>query len=271
MRAPALLAVLATLALSHPASAQVREICAIVADGAGRIVHERGDCDTRVTPASTFKVALAVIGYDTRTLIDAGTPVLPFREGYPDWGGEAWRRATGPTAWMHNSVVWYSREIASQIGAETITRYLARMGYGNADFSGDPGKDNALERAWISSSLKISPREQVAFLSRLNLHALPVNDWAQSRAIDLLERHAAADGWRAAGKTGSAYPRRADGSFDRAAAWGWYAGWMERGGETYAFAYLRQDEARATRSSGLRARTAWLDLWLGLADDLAPR
>ncbi len=243
--------------------AQARTICSIVADEAGATVFEEGDCATRVTPASTFKVPLAVIAFDARVLTSPDEPVLPFREGYADWG-DGWREATGPKAWMHRSVLWYSRLIAREIGAETIARYLQRMDYGNADFSGDPGAGNALDRAWISSSLKISPREQVAFMSALSRHALPVTDWAQSLTIHIMERHRSG-GWTATGKTGSAYPRLADGTFDRARGWGWYAGWIERNGRRFAFARLAQDETRHATSGGLRARAAWLEAWPAIA------
>ena len=51
------------LAAGFSAPAEARIICTIVADAASDdIILEKGDCDTRVTPASTFKVPLAVKG-----------------------------------------------------------------------------------------------------------------------------------------------------------------------------------------------------------------
>ena len=54
----------ALLAAGMNVSAQARIICTIVADaGSDEVFLEKGDCASRVTPASTFKVPLAVMGY----------------------------------------------------------------------------------------------------------------------------------------------------------------------------------------------------------------
>ena len=75
-------------------------------------------------------------------------------------------------------------------------------------------------------------------------------------------------GWIIRGKTGSAYPRKADRSFDRARGWGWYVGWARRDGRTLVFARLDQDETRQSVSGGLRARDALLKEWEAIAGDL---
>ncbi|ASX27927.1 hypothetical protein BA173_03570 [Rickettsia sp. MEAM1 (Bemisia tabaci)] len=51
--------------------------------------------------------------------------------------------------------------------------------YGNQDTSGDKGKNNGLTNAWLSSSLEISPEEQIAFLQKLAADQLPVSLKAQ--------------------------------------------------------------------------------------------
>ena len=39
--------------------------CILIADAATkRIVREQGACDTRITPASTFKIAISLMGCD---------------------------------------------------------------------------------------------------------------------------------------------------------------------------------------------------------------
>ena len=79
---------LAFLTTAAPASTQAKTLCTVVSDAVGgKVLLEQGDCRTRVTPASTFKMALAVMGFDAGFLNDAHSPVLPFKEGYPDWGG----------------------------------------------------------------------------------------------------------------------------------------------------------------------------------------
>ena len=253
------LIILVTLG-STPAGA--RTVCTVIADAdGGEVLLEEGDCRSRVTPASTFKVALSLIGYDTGFLTGITTPVLPYRQGYPDWGGKNWTQPTDPERWMKYSVVWYSRQITAALGADRIERYLKAFGYGNADFTGDPGSNNGLERAWISSSLKIAPSEQVAFLRHLVNRSLPGAPGAIDNTMALVETAAVADGWLVSGKTGSAYPRMADGSFDRSRGWGWFVGWANKGGRTVVFARLNQDERREKGSAGIRARTAFLEQW----------
>ena len=185
--------------------AHAKNICIAIADArTGSVLHEEGDCRARVTPASTFKIALSVMGYDSGFLTDAHAPALPFKPGYTDWGGAEWTRTTDPTRWMKYSVVWLSQRITDALGAERIGDYLRAFDYGNADFSGDPGKDNALERAWISSSLKIAPVEQLTFLRNLINRKLPVNDRAVDMTLEIAETQATDGGWRGSGKTGSA-------------------------------------------------------------------
>jgi beta-lactamase class D len=257
---------LVALAATAASSAQAAVVCTVIADARdGQVLLSEGDCETRVTPASTFKIALAAMGYDSGLLADTHSPVLAFRPGYPDWGGEAWRRPTDPTAWMRHSVVWYSQRIAQGLGVERLHDYGRRFAYGNADFSGDPGKNNALERAWISSSLTISPREQTLFLRKLITGRLPISREAAAKTVAIVESGGSSDGWRISGKTGSAYPRKADGSLDRARGWGWYVGWAQKDATTVVFARLARDERREQRSGGLRARDALLAEWGSLA------
>lgn len=254
-----LLIALVTLA-STPAGAKT--ICTIVADAAsGVVLLEEGDCHSRVTPASTFKIPLSLMGFDAGYLRSLDSPVIPFEAGYPDWGGDNWTQATDPQRWMKYSVLWYSHHITAALGIDGLAAYTRRFGYGNADLSGDPGKNNALTRAWISSSLKIAPVEQVGFLRRLLDRTLPVAPFAMEQTLALVETVSAGDGWEISGKTGAAYPRRADGNFDRARGWGWFVGWATRGDRTLVFARLDQDEMRLKGSPGNRNKEAFLEEW----------
>lgn len=255
------------VAFWRPASAGM--ICTAVAELAtGKIVHSEGDCETRVTPASTFKIALAAIGYESGFLEGAHAPVLSIRSGEPDWGGAEWRRPVDPAGWMKHSVVWYSQRITSVLGRERFAAAVHGLDYGNGDVSGDPGKDNGLLRSWIGSSLKISPVEQIGFLGRLLSGRLPVRRDAAENAIAIIESSMLA-GWRVAGKTGSAYPRAASGQLDRSRGWGWFVGWAVKDGRTYVFARLDQDTSRQKEPGGLRARKKFLDAWPALSAGFA--
>ena len=264
---PKILAVAGALMLVLLAAipAQAGVICTLLADPESRVVLlAEGDCETRVTPASTFKLPLAIMAFDAGIVTSAREPKLPFKQGYPDWIA-SWRQDTDPTMWMHNSNVWYSQRLTEQLGADRLAAYARSFNYGNADFSGDPGRDNGLERSWISSSLRISPLEQAGFLAALIQGQLPVSSRAVSGALGLLESPRDADGWQIHGKTGSAYPRNADYSFDYARGWGWYVGWAEKAGQRVVFVRLSQDERRHDISGGLRARDAIIAEWADIA------
>jgi beta-lactamase class D len=256
----AILFTFAASALAVPA-AQARTLCTLLADPVSRtVLLAEGDCETRVTPASTFKLPLAVMAFEAGIIASKTEPKLPFKEGYPDWVS-VWRQDTDPTMWMHHSNVWYSQRLTERLGAERLTAFARGFGYGNADFSGDQGRNNGLERSWISSSLKVSPLEQAGFIAALLQGQLPVSQRAVDGAISLLESPGSADGWQIWGKTGSAYPRRADYSFDYARGWGWYVGWAEKAGKRVVFVRLNQDQQRHEVSGGLRARDELVRQW----------
>ena len=257
--------VLALLGLMSATMARADVVCTLIVEVAtGSVLREDGDCETRVTPASTFKIPLAVMGFAAGVLQDAETPVMHWQPGDPDWGGAAWVQPTGPASWMQHSVVWYSQRITRALGAGALTAYARGFGYGTADFSGDAGFDNGLERAWIASSLLVSPREQAGFLRALLLENLPVAADAMAQARGLVERQDVG-AWEIRGKTGTAYPRRADRSFDRARGWGWYVGWAERDGRVLVFVRLTQGGAPAGLSGGVATRDAFLREWPDLA------
>ncbi|WP_249689955.1 penicillin-binding transpeptidase domain-containing protein [Stappia sp. WLB 29] len=269
----AALAVLVPVMGAAAAPAQAGVLCTMVIESQTRsVLLEEGDCAARVTPASTFKVPLAAIGYEEGVLDGAHSPVWTWARGEVDWGGDAWRGDVDPSHWMEHSVVWYSQRMARQLGRAVLERHTSALGFGNADFSGDPGEDNGLERAWIASSLTVSGREQALFLTKLLNRTLPLSQSAQAQAEALLPAHEAGAGWMLTGKPGGAYPRRADGSFDRSRGYGWFVGWAEAKGEgegrRLVFVRLVQDETRERGSPGRRARAAFLKEWPAIAKRL---
>jgi beta-lactamase class D len=240
-------------------AAQAKTICTVMADArTGATILQEGDCAGRVTPASTFKVALSVIGYDAGFLKDEHNPTLPFRKGYADWGGDNWKQPTDAVRWLKYSIVWFSQQITHALGEKNLRGYATKLGYGNADFSGDTGKNNGLDRAWIASSLKISPLEQVAFLRKLVNRELPVSTRAMEMTMKVVETTELPNGWSVQGKTGMAYPRKPDYTFDEQHPWGWFVGWASKDDRTLVFARLIQDDRKLEGTAGVRARDAFL-------------
>ena len=257
------------LSLMSAAKAHSEVLCTLVSDAkTGAVLMEEGDCRSRVTPSSTFKIPLAIMAYDANILADAHHPVMSFRKGDPDWGIN-WKHDTDPTNWLLYSVLWYSQRITHVMGAQSLTRYAQDFGYGNADFSGDPGFDNGLERAWVASSLKVSPHEQAIFLRALLIGTLPVRSSAMERTREIVESRSLGS-WTLHGKTGGAYPRRADRSFDYARGWGWYVGWAVKGDRTLIFVRLTQARERTSGSPGVLTRDALFQDWPALVQRLDP-
>ena len=119
-RLPAL-CVIAAFCLAEPARAETRTLCLTVLDASsGEALVDIGPaCDERVTPASTFKLAISLMGFDAGVLKSPEEPRLPFEEGYVDWRPE-WRQATTPATWMRDSVVWYSQRVMERLGRERV-------------------------------------------------------------------------------------------------------------------------------------------------------
>src|SRR5437868_12907151 len=110
--------------LLHLSAANAEPVCLALSDAeSGRLLRQEGKCDRRMTPASTFKIALSLMGYDAGFLIDEAKPALPFKPGYPDWIA-SWRQTTAPATWIQNSVVWYSQRITESLGPERFQRYV---------------------------------------------------------------------------------------------------------------------------------------------------
>ncbi|UMR30093.1 class D beta-lactamase [Massilia sp. MB5] len=233
--------------------------CTQLMDAAsGRVLQREGQCEARVTPASTFNIAVSLMGYDSGFLRDEHTPVLPFKEGYPAWIPE-WRQDLDPSGWIKYSSVWYAQQVTRQLGAARFQRYIADFGYGNRDVAGDAGADNGLGYAWINSSLKISGDEQVAFLGRMARRELPLQPQAYEMSARLFKLASFANGWEVYGKTGTGYPVKADGKEDKTRAYGWFVGWAAKGGRTIVFAYLVQDQKEEEGAAGPRLRAAVLN------------
>ncbi|KMY68659.1 hypothetical protein AAU61_03285 [Desulfocarbo indianensis] len=201
----------------------------------------------RYSPCSTFKIPHALIGLDLGILKDGDTSFQwdGSPQAYPHWQKDHTLRSA-----MAGSVVWYFQRLAGKIGPRDMARYLAEFSYGNQDSSG------GLEIFWLSSSLKISPREQIAFLSKLYREELPVSPKAMLAVKDVILLD----------KSGEALLRGKTGSDRIAGKWvlGWFVGWVERPQGVYIFAALLRgaDQAYGPRAKRITLQALReLGLW----------
>jgi len=145
-----------------------------------------------------------------------------------------------------------------RLGAGRFQRYVDDPNYGNRDLSGDPGENNGLASAWLSSSLKISPLEQTAFLRRLLSRQLPVSKDAMDLTEAIMPQFPLPDGWTVYGKTGTGFQPGPLGAPDHDRQFGWFVGWAQKGARRVVFARLLKDEAKNEEYAGPRARDSVL-------------
>lgn len=215
--------------------------CTVILDAeSGDAIHREGTCDEAFYPMSTFKLPIALMGFDAGVLSDATAPNWPYQAKFDRPKRE--RKPVDPSIWMRDSIVWYSQEITRRLGQRRFTDYVNRLDYGNRDVSSGPGGSDGLTGSWLMASLKISADGQAAFLKRMVSGALPVSPEAVAKTMAVTPRFEAGDGWTVWGKTGSGRMRDARGRPDSNRPLGWFVGWAEREGERVVFARLFVDD-----------------------------
>ena len=174
------------------------------------------NCQKRYPPFSTFKIPNSLIGLQTGVIKDPeqkwhwDSAKYPVPENAPS--GEyklIWAQDNSMRTALANSIVWYYRELASRVGKKRMAGWLHRFEYGNQDISG------GLDRFWLGSSLKVSPEEQVRFLTKLSRGKLPVSKEHLALVQEILTQENAED-HKLIAKTGSSFGGE-----------GWLVGWTE--------------------------------------------
>lgn len=188
--------------------------------------YNREKSKIRMAPDSTFKIALSLMAFDSK-IINQDTK---FSWDKVDRGLSLWNQDQTPQTWIRNSVVWVSQAITPKLGLDRIQRYLVSFDYGNKDFSGNPQRNDGLTNAWLESSLKISPAEQVVFLKKLILRNLEVTKSAIQSTLDNMFLMESDKGTKIYGKTGAGF------SSDRSLQNGWFEGFaVTKEGHKYIF------------------------------------
>jgi len=223
--------------------------CFVIAEN-NYIIKKAGNCDKRWSPCSTFKIAIALMGYDSEILINEALPEWNYK---PEYIGlmKRWKQPHNPSLWFTNSCIWYSRVITKKLGIRLFGDYINRLGYGNQDISGDKGKHNGLTKSWLSSSLAISPNEQIAFLQKLIHNELPICEKAQETTKNIMLIEDLQNRWKLYGKTGVGFQR---GKRDKLIEW--FIGFATRDNRSIVFAYLITDKNKAKAPISLRAKAA---------------
>lgn len=176
--------------------------------------------DQGYLPCSTFKIP--------NTLIGLTTGVIPDEKFALKWDGKhyeiaEWNHDHDLASALKNSVVWFYQEVARRIGAERMKKYVDLFQYGNRDTC------CAIDQFWLHGKLRITPKQEVDFLRRMDAGQLPVKPQhvALVRRLITLESTPA---YTLQGKTGS-------GTQDGRSL-GWLVGFVEKPTGKWIYALL---------------------------------
>jgi beta-lactamase class D len=181
--------------------------------------HNRSRAEQRFSPASTFKIANALIGLSVGAVpsVDA---VIPYTGDANPFMRE-WLEPMGLRGAMAVSNVPIYQELARRIGLERMGEAIERLDYGKGQIGTN------LTTFWLRGPLAISAVEQTRFLSALAHCSLPFPRKAQEQVAEIT-RGDAGPGWSLHAKTGW---QNAPG-----AGVGWWVGWVRKGDQITPFA-----------------------------------
>ena len=192
----------------------------------GRVRTYRTDAaNTRLPPCSTFKIVNALIG------IEEGIVTSP-QQAFYQWDGvertiPTWNRDLPFREAFQASCVPAFQNLARQIGSERMQNWIDTIGYGNCDTSA--GIDIFWLPAQGRKTIMISPAEQAELMRRVITADVPFSAVSLATLKELMFIKKTGRG-TLYGKTGSGTDD--EGIF----ALGWFVGYTEGKGKTYAFA-----------------------------------
>ena len=207
------------------------------------------------SPSSTFKIPNTLLalrlGVVQGMSESFAPPEKPFLVREKPFLPEVCNGRVTLTAALQNSCIPVYQDIAGRIGVARYNEFLVRMNYAPAVVT-----DRNLKEFWLDGAIKLSARDQVAFLDRMVSGRLPFKNvdidamWATLAAGESEKGQLFA-------KTGYVFTSTPE--------VGWYVGLVRRDGQTTATFALNLDittpaHARARREIVLKALKA-LDLW----------
>ena len=163
-------------------------------------------------PASTFKIAISLMGFDSGVLRDEHTPYLPYKAGYAAWQSVlAPRHRSGRLAARIGRLVFGASD-GRGWAPHAVRSYVQAFDYGNRGLASVPGVDDAIALSEVSPTLKITPIEQTVFLRKLVNRSLPLSAHAYDMTARLLKAETLAERLGSLRQDGHGATRLADGS-----------------------------------------------------------
>jgi beta-lactamase class D len=181
--------------------------------------HNRSRAEQRFQPASSFKIANALIGLSVGA-VPSVEEVIPYTGDANPFMRE-WLQPMGLRGAMAVSNVPLYQELARRIGLQRMGEAIEKLPYGNGEIGSD------VTTFWLRGPLAISAVEQTRFLSGLAHQSLPFPRRAQQLVAEITQVEAG-PGWSLHAKTGW---QNAPGP-----GVGWWVGWVRRGERITPFA-----------------------------------
>ncbi|MBE2179206.1 MAG: class D beta-lactamase [Chthoniobacterales bacterium] len=206
----------------------------VLIDGASgeTFLSDPAACTEKLAPCSTFKIWNSAIGLETGLVED---PDALFWK----WDGEkrsieGWNQDQTLRSAMTVSCVPAYQALARKIGTERMQKWIDTLDYGDRDISA------GLEVFWLPKppdrkTILITAEEQAQLVAKLATWKLPFSAKTQSVLADIMKVKST-DRGTLYGKTGTGAEGRGDNSI------GWFVGYVESGGKTFAFACLLKGE-----------------------------
>lgn len=170
-------------------------------------------------PASTYKIPNSIIALETGVVENDSTIF--------EWDGKerylkVWEQDLIFREAFHVSCVPCYQEIARKIGVKRMEAHLQKFEYGDIQVD-----SSNIDRFWLEGDAKISPFQQIDFLSKFYHSKLPISERTQKimKRLMVIDE---TDAYVISGKTGWAI-RNGNNT-------GWFVGYLETEGKIYFFA-----------------------------------
>jgi len=221
-----------------------------------KVLKKEGNCSVSYAPESTFKIALSLMGFDSGIFKNESDPFWSLPDKVDPYINVC-KGNHNPRMWIRDSCLWYSQILTTQLGMKEFENYVTKFSYGNMDLSG------GLTHAWVSSSLKISPEEQIEFLQKLVSHKLKLCKTSYDKTKQIMFIQELVGGWKLYGKTGNGVQMN-----KKDLQHGWFVGYIEKDSRKIVFASHVVDNEKQNTFASLRARNEALIKLFYIINDL---
>lgn len=162
---------------------------------------------TRLSIGTSFKIPETLIGLQTGKITGENSQLDS-------------SKLTLEKAFDESSVPYF-QSLARAIGKDTMKFWLDSIGYGNKNVG------SSLDSFWLNNDLKISPDEQLGFMSKLYFEQLPFQKYAQQTVENMMLKEDDSL-YKLSYATGSGLDEKNN-------YFGWVTGWIEENRHIYFF------------------------------------